>query len=338
MPVADRRHPLRLTALRLSLIALLAAGLAAVTLIAAPARADISPASAKLVSPVGEEARGSNYGKDWRHTVQVIANLRATPPEDPVVILLGGSSARESTVLDADWSRQIERRGGYRVVALNLASKHRTYAQDLEFVKLLPAHVPAIVYIGINLGRFCAPPTSPKIRLPRPGPVGPYSQHVYTKSRIQSAALKRYYVSYWMTRRWPEFKRNYSYEMGMLQRIVRACKRRHLRVALLDLPRDLPIIGSRFNPAVSRYHRGCSQLARKYDIPWLHFVAGASLTDRDFFDIFHLVEPGRVKYQSMLSDKTIRLLEKYRMPKPEPTPTPSPSPSVSPSASPTAGA
>ena len=45
---------------------------------------------------------------------------------------------------------------------------------------------------------------------------------------------------------------------------------------------------------------------------------GAASRDRDFFDIFHLVEPGRVKYQSILSDKTIRLLKKYRMPKPQP--------------------
>ena len=124
-----------------------------------------------LVAPVGEEARGNDYGKDWQHCVQVVANLRAQHPKVPLVVLLGGSSARECTVLDDDWERQIERRSGYVVDAYNLGSKHRTYAQDLAFVKLLPADVPTIVYIGVNLGRFCLPPGSASITLPRPRPL-----------------------------------------------------------------------------------------------------------------------------------------------------------------------
>ena len=65
----------------------------------------------------------------------------------------------------------------------------------------------------------------------------------------------------------------------------------------------------------------------------LHFVAAAGFRDRDFFDIFHPVELGRVKFRSMQSDKTIGLLKQYRMPAPSPTPTHSPTPSASPSPS-----
>ena len=336
---ALRRRPVAVAA-RLSLIVLLAAGLGALTLVAAPARAggDASPAASAdsvvtLRAPLGEELRGADYGKDWQHCVQVVANLRAEKPTVPLVVLLGGSAARECTVLDDDWERQIERRSGYVVDAYNLGSKHRSYAQDLEFVKLLPAGVPTIVYIGVNLGRFCIPPKDARISLPSARPLPGYSQHVYSKSRIQSWTQKRYYVSYWLQRRYPEFRANYSAELAMLQRIIRACKRRHLRVALLDLPRDLPVIGSSFDAPVARYHAGCSRLARGWSIPWLHFVAAAGFRDRDFFDLFHLVEPGRVKYQSILSDKTIGLLKKYDMPAPSPSPTPSPTPSVSPSPS-----
>jgi hypothetical protein len=347
---ALRRRPVRVAA-RLMLILLLAAGLAALTLIAAPARAGhgasgapvtallgAAPAPAPgfapaLAPPVGEEARGSEYGRDWQHCVQVVANLRATPPATPLVVLLGGSSARECTVLDDHWERQIERRSGYVVDAYNLGSKHRSYAQDLAFVKLLPRGVPTIVYIGVNLGRFCLPVRQAGLTLPSPAPLPYWGQHVYSKDRIQTRAQKRYYVSYWLSRRYPEFRANYGAELGMLQRIIRACKRRHLRVALLDLPRDLPVIGSSFDAPVSRYHAGCARLARAWDVPWLHFNARAGFADRDFFDIFHLVEPGRVKFQSILSDRTIGLLKRYRMPKPEPTPSPSPSPSASTSAS-----
>jgi len=102
-------------AARLLLIVLLAAGLAALTLIAAPARAgddaapvvaalgaDPAPAATfapDLIAPVGEELRGNDYGRDWQHCVQVVANLRAKRPKAPLVVLLGGSSAREATVL-----------------------------------------------------------------------------------------------------------------------------------------------------------------------------------------------------------------------------------------------
>jgi len=331
------RRPVRVAA-RPSLLVLLAAGLTALLLLAAPARAGageaVSSGGAAFVAPRGEELRGDDYGRDWQHSVQVVANLRAAPPEVPLVVLLGGSSARECTVLDDDWERQIERRSGYVVDAYNLGSKHRTYAQDLAFVKLLPADVPTIVYIGVNLGRFCPPVSSASIRLPEPRPLARYGQHVYSRSHIQSRAEKRYHVAYWLARRYPEFRAHYRSELSMLQKLIRACKRRHLRVALLDLPRDLPTIGSSLDAPVSRYHRGCASLARSRSIPWLRFNSAAHFRDRDFFDIFHLVEPGRAKFQSILSDATIRLLQKYRMP--GPTPTPTPTPSASPSASPSA--
>ncbi len=171
------RRPARVAA-RLLLIVILAAGLAGLTIIAAPAHAgdDGAPVSAALgaapaptfapglVAPRGEEMRGTDYGKDWQHCVQVVANLRAKHPKVPLVVLLGGSAAREATVLDDNWERQIERRSGYVVDAYNLGSKHRSYAQDLAFVKLLPANVPTIVYIGINLGRFCLPVKSASIQ------------------------------------------------------------------------------------------------------------------------------------------------------------------------------
>jgi hypothetical protein len=115
----------------------------------------------------------------------------------------------------------------------------------------------------------------------------------------------------------------------MLEKIIRTAKGRGLRVALLDLPRDLPVIGRAFDAPVARYHTGCSALARRHDVPWLHFNGAAGFVDRDFFDIFHLVESGRVKYQRILSDKTIRLLTKYQMTGP-PSPSPSPTPSASP--------
>jgi len=277
-------------------------------------------------------ARADELGKDRVHCLQIVANLRAEPPEQPVVILLGGSSARESTIDDDNWAAQILRQLGPTVLAYNLGSKHDTFEIDREVAERLPKDMPAIVYIGINIGRFCNSPSDPTLSLPDPEiPPNVYYQHVYSiHKRIQSASLKRYYVRYWLTRRWPEFKAHYSYNIKTLDKLIVACQNRGLHPVLVDLPRDLPIIGRSFEWPVYMYKAGCKRLAAKYHIPWLTFVAAAGFVDRDFFDIFHLVEPGRSKYQHLLSEKTVTLLDRYGLKDPEPTPTPTPSPTETP--------
>ena len=54
---------------------------------------------------------------------------------------------------------------------------------------------------------------------------------------------------------------------------------------------------------------------------------------RDFLDIWHCVEPGRVKWQIRVSKMVVRMLDRYDI-ETIPTPTPSPSTSESPSPSP----
>ena len=281
------------------------------------------PASSPaLIAPLGEELRGNDYGKDWQHCVQVVANLRAEKPKVPLVVLLGGSSARECTVLDDDWERQIERRSGYVVDAYNLGSKHRTYAQDLAFVKLLPADVPTIVYIGVNLGRFCLPvglgvhhaaprrgrcPTTRSTSTP-PGPHPELLREALLRLVLAVGPLPR------VPRQLQRRARHAAEDHPRLQAAPPAGRagrpaarpaghRLVVRRSRLPLPRRL----LEPRPRLGR-SRGCTSTPRR------------ASRDRDFFDIFHLVEPGRVKYQSILSDRTIRLLKQYRMPKPQPTP------------------
>lgn len=313
-----RRRSLRAAAA----VILAAASLAALSFVAGATPGADTSAAATAFSARAETAW------DWPQVAQIVANLRASHPTAPLVVLLGGSSARECTFRDQDWTAQIECRGGIAVEAHNLGSKHRTFAQDLEIVKLLPRDVDTIVYIGINLGRFCNPRSYPTITLPEANlDYVPKQRNIYYSTRIQSAATKREHVRRWMLERWPHFRVNYAYNIDVLRRIIEACRRRGLRPVLLDLPRDIPIIGRSFDVPVGMYRSGCERLARRYHIPFLHFVGGIGLTNRDYFDIFHTVETGRVKYQRMLSDKTIKLLERYGM-----TPAASPAPSASPSA------
>jgi hypothetical protein len=322
---------------RVPLIVATVAALACLTAAGAPfligaARAGASYPKSFAVTDDAAASAGRSANQDRDHRLQILANLRAEPPEQPVVLFLGGSSARESTVDDDDWAAQIQSLGGPKVLAYNLGCKHDTFELDREVADLLPQDLPAIVYIGINIGRFCNPPAVPSITLPEPDfPPDVYYQHIYSvNKRIQSASLKRYYVKYWVTSRWPEFKAHYSYDIGVVETVVRACIDQGLHPVLVDLPRDLPIIGHSFEAPVAAYKAGCKSLSAKYHIPWLTFVSAAKLVNGDFFDIFHLVEPGRVKYQRLLSQNTVTLLHKYGLDEPAPTPTPTPTPTPSP--------
>lgn len=266
-------------------------------------------------------------GSDWYHALDVIASVNETPPDVPLVLLLGGSCAREATVSDGDWAAQVERRGGPAVLTYNMGSRNQTFYEDVAFVKGLP-QVPTIVYIGINLGRFNSPYTTKVVPLePDPSKTTRYSQHRYSKARILSLTEKRRLVGDWLRRRYPVFKSRYAYNLRQLERLIRACKARGLHPVMLDLPRNMAVINDRFYRPIQKYHQGCRALAREYSIPFVNFIGAAGFVSRDFFDIAHVVEPGRAKFQRLLSDKTIALTKRYDMvPTPEETPTPEPSP------------
>ena len=288
---------------------------ASLLVVAALLGACSAPATTSRAVATGGAPGSSDVGggSDWGHVLQVVANLKAQPPAAPVVCLLGGSAARESTIDDARWADQVETLGGPPVVAYNLGSRNRTLAQDVELVRALPK-TPGIVYIGINVGRFTAPPSHPTLDLPEPTQsLPPYRQHQYSQSRILSIAKKRALLDAWLAKRYPEFKKNYASNLTMLEQLLVACKDRGLRPVLLELPRDTAIVGHALDAPVARYSSGCRALAKKHGVPWVSFVSAARLPNADFYDLWHLVEPGRAVWQRLLSGKTVDLLQKYGM-------------------------
>lgn len=287
----------------------------------APADAAQTPPAARSAAAASEDGarRGEVPGRDAVHRLQIVANLRAEPPKSPVVLLLGGSSARESTVDDASWAADIVRLGGPPVTVYNLGCRHDTFAEDLEIVKLLPKDAPMLVLIGVNLGRFANPQRpAPPVTLPESmDPPPAYSQHIYSVTkRVQPRETKASAVLYWLKVRDSQFVDRFGYNLGVLDRVVEACRQRGLRPVLLDLPRDLEVIGRAFDGQVGRVKAGCSVIAETHGIPWLTPVRASGLEDADFFDLWHLVEPGRVKYQARVSFKLVSLLHQYGMDQP----------------------
>lgn len=250
-------------------------------------------------------------GSDWQHALRVARRLRADPPAEPVVLLLGGSAAREATVSDAAWATGVQALDDSPVATYNLGSRNQTFEQDVALVNALP-RIPVLVFIGVNLGRFTSPPTTTTSTTPV-ATKGTYTQHHYSSARIQSLEKKEDGVRYWVRQRYPVFSERYAANLARLGRLVSACRARGYRPVLLDLPRNMEVIAEAFDAPIAQYQEGCRALAAEHSTSFIEFAADVEFGNQDFYDLAHLVEPGRAKFQSRLTSETVRLLADYRM-------------------------
>ncbi len=250
-------------------------------------------------------------GADWARVLDILAFMQADRPAKPVVVLLGGSAARESTISDKAWRAQIEDKGGPASLAWNMGSRNRTMAQNVAIVKNLPK-VPTIVYIGINLGSFTSAQRTAtiKVQSASSGPPRLQQPHQYgTKTTgVLSTAKKKALVKSWLRDRYPVYKRNFATSASVLVTLIKVCQTRGFYPVLFELPRNTAVIGGSLNAPTAKYRVKCRRLAAKYHVPWVSLVSAARLPNRSFYDLWHLVEPGRTKWQALLSAKTAKIL------------------------------
>lgn len=231
----------------------------------------------------------------------------------PAVYILGGSSARESIVGNANLAVQIEQAGGPAVRVLDLGASNQSYALDAALVRAMPAG-PALVLIGVNPGRYTGAPGAPgagaagaRAAIADPGEV----KHRYSVADILSDEKKTALAARWAAEREPLFDQHYAANSAALTRLVRLSQRRGFYPVLMELPIDLELAGATFSHARGRYRADCRRLAARAGIPFLDFVAQAGLRNSDFYDLFHLVEPGRAKWQKRLTAEIVPLLRQY---------------------------
>jgi hypothetical protein len=311
----------------------MAAGLTPQWGLALPARTGAAPDMTRAATV------GFRYGDDWRHLGQVIVYYRGYVAKRPLVYLLGGSAARECTTSDASWRRGIVGQGGPATLAFNLGSSGQSYDHDITIIEQLPQK-PSIVFIGVNLGRYThgAPDGSSDrvagaIHLAEQADkhvITPYAQHRFTAAHILSAEQKRALVTTWLTERYPVFRRQFAYNAARLRALVAACQARGFHPVLLNLPLNQTIIGHRLDKPRARYAADCRAIAAELGVPYVDWLPHIKLVNSDFIDNWHLVEPGRAKWQRRMTKFTLTLLKRYHM-LPQAEPSPSASPSMSPS-------
>ncbi len=299
-------------------------------LVAAPGGAAVFAAVfVAVVTAIGGGAPSARaeITPDYRHALQVVADLSAFPPKVPLVVLLGGSSQRSSTVSDLSLTRQIRAKVGYRMVAFNLGSKERLLTTDKRLVGLLQ-DVHPIVYVGVNMGRFCRGHSNPAVVLPDPTGNSPTPQaRSIARTNPLSDTRKRQMVDEWMQERWPTFLRNYRYELGVLESAVKLSLKEGQHPVIIDLPRNTAMMSHKLDRPLRIYHRGCRAIAKRNGIPYVQFQGKVNVGNKDFRDLWHLLPTSRIKWQRQLSATTASLMKRYNM---GATPLPGSSPSAAP--------
>ncbi len=265
--------------------------------------------AAGLLALAGPAAAAFYSGADWDHVVNTLAAFDKRPPAVPVVYLLGGSAARESITCEPDWASQIRTMGGGRVRALDFGSSSQSFKNDLKIVRAAPA-VPAIVLIGLNVGRYTSIPPKTLARAARRFH-GAYDPHRFHVGDQLSDASKRGIVRRWLAAKYPRFRKRYAGNNATLRALIALCQERGFYPILVELPANLHIIRHAWDGARDRYRRGARRAAADFGIPYADFVAHIGLVSRDFVDVAHLVEPGRAKYQRRLSRLVVVRLKQY---------------------------
>jgi len=237
-------------------------------------------------------------------------------PGDPStaasVYLLDGSGARESIISNASWAAEIAKLGGPRVRVRDMGIKNQTFLQDRRLVEAMPRNG-AIVLIGLSMARFSGDPKEglagydPKAVLASTAEV----QHLYSVSRIFSDERKRQVLDRVLVERYPSFRATHDANAAALEQLIKACLARNLHPVLLELPVNLEIVGTSLDKPQATYRIATGKLAARYGIPYLDFLDDAGLVSGDFYDLLHLVEPGRVKWQKRLSVEVAARLDEY---------------------------
>jgi len=134
----------------------------------------------------------------------------------------------------------------------------------------------------------------------RPGPGAPllYAEHYYPPGAKGHLPLgKRRNVLYVLENDVRLYRLYSAYNLAMIEEILKLARERGFSVALYDQPLNASAAGPDWAGVVPAYRAACRRLAREYGVAYLHIERAVALKDDDFADLFHLLAPGRAKWQ-----------------------------------------
>ena len=125
-----------------------------------------------------------------------------------------------------------------------------------------------------------------------------YAEHYYPPGAKGHLPLgKRRNVLYVLEEDVRLYRLYSAYNLAMLEEILKLARDRGFAVALYDQPLNASAAGPDWAGVVPAYRAACRRLAREYGVAYLHIERAVKLKDDDFADLFHLLAPGRAKWQ-----------------------------------------
>jgi hypothetical protein len=136
-----------------------------------------------------------------------------------------------------------------------------------------------------------------------------YATHYYpwgAKGHTQFG--KRHNVLYVLEKDVRLYRRYADYNFAMLEEILKLADERGFDVVLYDQPLNAFAAGADWSGVVPAYRKRARELAEKYGVPYVRIRPEDALTDWDFADLFHLLAPGRLKWQPAMAQQLASVL------------------------------
>jgi hypothetical protein len=134
-------------------------------------------------------------------------------------------------------------------------------------------------------------------------PTRTYRQHRYDDRPRRSEEKKREMVRRWNTRRAPLFRKYLDYNLAMLGQLLERARQRGVDVILMELPFNWDVIGTDLDWVVAAYQPKVQALADTYGVAYIDFTRELPLTTADYWDLMHLLKPGREIWEQRLAEE-----------------------------------
>lgn len=128
-----------------------------------------------------------------------------------------------------------------------------------------------------------------------------FGQHRYNRRTDHTVAQKEAMVRKWNKRRASVFRRNFDYNLAMLEQLLERARERGVQVVLLELPFNREIIGDDYDWVKAKYKPAVRELADDYGVRYVDFAEQVPLTNGQFHDLSHLNELGRPVWERRLA-------------------------------------
>lgn len=124
-----------------------------------------------------------------------------------------------------------------------------------------------------------------------------YEEHYVTDGPLRTEAQKREMAASDMRDDAATYAAYADYNFAVLDELVRLAQSRGFAVAFFDQPLNEHVLGASWDGVVPSYRRRARAIAARYGVAYLDVAQKVALADTDFVDVYHLVTPGRLKWQ-----------------------------------------